>query len=143
MPMQHRKRMPGTRGLVLAAVVAAAAGGLALAALPAGAAPVSDHEYGQVTVDLHTVPRSLGSLQADGNPCQKLDWLIIGNDDYIGLPGNDGKALRTTSGKQLTFRGYPSADCSGPPASTFVHTFGEPNSTWANGSLYEIAWQAG
>jgi hypothetical protein len=110
--------------------------------LPASAATPTNNDYGQVMLKLDTVPRSLGSVRADGNQCQALDWKNIANWDYIGLPGNDGKILRTTKGAQLTFRGYSSTDCSGQSTSIIIRTFGDPDLMWATGSRYEIPWNS-
>ena len=112
--------------------------------LPASATPLTNHDYGQVRLEVDTIPRSLGSVRADGNRCEKLDWETLDKENwnYVGLAGNDGQILRTTKGAQLTFRGYSSTDCSGQSASIIVRNFGEPDLTWATGSLYEIPWQS-
>jgi hypothetical protein len=108
----------------------------------ASAATLTQRGYGQVSVKIVTVPHSLGSVAADGNPCQELDWKSIESLDYFGLPGNDGKTLRAIKGAQLTFRGYSSTDCSGQPASIIIRTFGDPDLTWATGSLYYMPWES-
>jgi hypothetical protein len=128
------------RVVIMAA--AAAAVGLALTSISAEAVPLQDNGYGQVTVNLKSIPRNLSSVRAEGNGCQMLDWKHISGWNNIGLPGNDGHILRTEKGKQLTFQGYTSTDCSGQPASTIVRSFGDPDQVWATGSRYEIPWQS-
>ena len=128
---------------IVISVAAAGATTVALAVtLPASAATLTERGYGQVSVKIVTLARSLGSVPADGNPCQELDWKNIENLDYFGLPGNDGKTLRAIKGAQLTFRGYSSTDCSGQPASIIIRTFGDPDLTWATGSLYYMPWES-
>lgn len=130
------------RSIVIGVVAVGVTAVTLAVASPASAWPVNDVTFGQVALDLHTISHDLNSVQAEGKPCETLRWQYIADSDYIGIRGSDNDILQTTKGAQLTFHGYSSADCSGQPASTVIRTFGDPDFSWLNGSMYISPWES-